>query len=129
MIIRWAYIVLFIGAVLFKPVAQFSWEIWYQVNYSFVAEELCENTEKPEMDCNGKCYLTKQLKKTELEKEDSSNEKQPVRPIVLKENIFISETSLHVVYDGCEQSQQSYFHVNAVNPSDFIHGIFHPPQA
>ena len=39
--------------------------IWYQVNKEYVAQNLCENRDKPEMNCCGKCYLRKQLKKVE----------------------------------------------------------------
>ena len=35
----------------------------YNVNLKFIAEELCENKDKPEMMCNGKCYLGKQMEK------------------------------------------------------------------
>ncbi len=30
-----------------------------------IAKTLCENRDKPKMQCNGKCYLAKQLKKEE----------------------------------------------------------------
>ncbi|MBZ0326985.1 MAG: hypothetical protein K8F54_05225 [Altibacter sp.] len=35
----------------------------YVVNYNYIIEKLCENRDKPEMQCNGKCYLSKQLSK------------------------------------------------------------------
>ncbi len=33
----------------------------YQVNYDYYAQELCENQDKPELHCDGKCYFAKQL--------------------------------------------------------------------
>ncbi|MEN8125240.1 MAG: hypothetical protein ABFR32_08920 [Bacteroidota bacterium] len=36
--------------------------IEYFVNYDYIANELCENKDKPLMACNGKCYLEKQVK-------------------------------------------------------------------
>lgn len=36
--------------------------IEYYANYDYIAEELCENRDKPYLECNGKCYLKKQLK-------------------------------------------------------------------
>jgi len=41
----------------FLPVAA------YKLNLKFIAEELCENKDKPELMCNGKCYLEKQMEK------------------------------------------------------------------
>ncbi|MCO5725025.1 hypothetical protein [Robiginitalea marina] len=33
----------------------------YVMNYEYIATVLCENREVPEMQCNGKCYLSKML--------------------------------------------------------------------
>ena len=35
----------------------------YLVNYDYIVNELCENKLKPELKCNGKCHLTKELAK------------------------------------------------------------------
>lgn len=37
--------------------------IEYHANYDYIANVLCENRDKPYLECNGKCYLEKQLKK------------------------------------------------------------------
>jgi hypothetical protein len=38
--------------------------IEYYANYDYIATVLCENKDKPYLECNGKCYLQKQLQKT-----------------------------------------------------------------
>jgi hypothetical protein len=38
---------------------------YYYLNQKYIAENLCVNKEKPQMDCNGKCHLKKQLSKQE----------------------------------------------------------------
>lgn len=35
------------------------------VNYDYIVENLCENKDKPELSCKGKCFLKKELSKTE----------------------------------------------------------------
>lgn len=35
----------------------------YVLNYEYIATELCENKEEPELQCNGKCHLMKELAK------------------------------------------------------------------
>lgn len=45
--------------------------IEYQVNKGYVARVLCENRNKPDLACNGKFYLQKQLKESQ---EESSHE-------------------------------------------------------
>ena len=34
----------------------------YYANYDYIATVLCENKDKPYLECDGKCYLKKQLK-------------------------------------------------------------------
>lgn len=36
----------------------------YVANYSYISTELCVNKAKPKLNCNGKCYLSKELSKT-----------------------------------------------------------------
>lgn len=46
---------------------------WFGLNREYIARNLCENKDKPELKCCGKCYLKKQLKKADAEekKQDS----------------------------------------------------------
>lgn len=41
----------------------------FKVNQDFIAEVLCMNKDKPEMACNGQCYLARQFRKTEERKD------------------------------------------------------------
>lgn len=36
----------------------------YVVKYDYIISEKCENKDKPEMHCNGKCHLKKQVENT-----------------------------------------------------------------
>ena len=42
----------------FKPVFPV---MEYMVNYDYIVRVLCENKNKPELNCNGQCYLMKSL--------------------------------------------------------------------
>lgn len=42
----------------------------YKINKDYISQNLCENRARPKLECNGKCYLKKQLDKTE---DESSN--------------------------------------------------------
>jgi len=44
----------------------------YQINKAEITRKYCENKAKPMLNCNGKCYLAKQLAK-EQAKEEQSN--------------------------------------------------------
>jgi len=47
--------------VVFRPLVPL---VEYAVNYDYIANVLCINKSKPELHCNGKCYLSKELAKT-----------------------------------------------------------------
>ena len=34
---------------------------YYQLNIDYITEKFCENKEKPQLQCNGKCHLAKEL--------------------------------------------------------------------
>ena len=99
----------------------------YMANYDYIVNTLCENKDKPEMECNGKCHLSK-----ELAKEAGTDEKNPLNKtskteipqIIISENIqeyfFISETVI-------TSSEKTGYQPN-LNSSLFISEILHPPQ-
>ncbi|MBU3027564.1 hypothetical protein Q4603_19275 [Zobellia galactanivorans] len=43
----------------------------FVVNQDYIAEFLCINTDKPELECNGKCYLMQMIKAQESEKQEN----------------------------------------------------------
>lgn len=47
--------------VVFRPLIPL---VEYAVNYEYISEVLCINKSKPELHCNGKCYLSKEIAKT-----------------------------------------------------------------
>lgn len=78
-----AWPVFFIAGIAAKVITPFGWGIWYVSNKSYVANVLCENKNRPAMQCNGKCYLAKQLKKAEQEQQNSK-QSAPSRHLKLK---------------------------------------------
>lgn len=47
-----------------RPIAPF---VEYAINQDYIAKFLCINQDKPAMQCNGKCYLYKEIKKQQQE--------------------------------------------------------------
>ena len=47
-----------------RPIAPF---VEYAINKDYIVEFLCINKEKPEMQCNGKCHLYKEVEKQQEE--------------------------------------------------------------
>ena len=51
----------------------------YLLNYNYIANVLCVNKDKPEMHCNGKCYLMKKLSKSANPLNSPKNESSTFR--------------------------------------------------
>jgi len=94
---------------------------WYQVNRTYVATVLCENKDKPQMKCCGKCYLRKQLNKTEGSgsQQSKSLSDEWVEFIPAKK----IEIALHY-FEPRSEFQSSYHASIGYDP---IASVFHPP--
>ncbi|MDO6738606.1 hypothetical protein [Wenyingzhuangia sp. 2_MG-2023] len=68
-------ILLFIAfSIVFRPVLPV---FEYITCYNYIVNELCVNKDKPELECNGKCYLMKELSKaSESEKNKGETSKK-----------------------------------------------------
>jgi hypothetical protein len=107
------------------------WQLKYELNKAEITQKYCENKNRPELHCNGQCYLAKQLKKADLELQ--SKEQNQQRHLDLGEKLVSQEPFL--VHDFCPfetklisiqekkycaQTHQNYSFL-------FISEIFHPP--
>ncbi len=94
----------------------------FELNRKYIAAELCVNKNKPELHCNGKCYLMKKLKQAqekEAKQEHQSQKPQVqdalvVTPIVFKQYAF-ARIKLHIP-------------TSLGIPQDNHPAVFQPPQ-
>lgn len=72
--------------VLFVAILMLIKPLWplaeYVVNYDYIVENLCENKDKPFLNCDGKCYLAKQLAK-----ESEGDDKNPFESRLSKTDV------------------------------------------
>lgn len=100
----------------------------YVVNYEYIVNVLCENKDKPEMECNGKCHLSQ-----ELAKEAGADEKNPYNSKTSKTEIpqFIISENI-IAYSFASESELVSFknigYKPNLNSSLFTSKILHPPQ-
>jgi len=99
---------------------------YYQINKDYIAKNLCENKNKPQMKCCGKCYLKKQLKK--LDENDNSSktpqvkiEKNEVITFILPQSIYFTS---HPFF-----ATSGIFNpiVLVLHDSLYPSSVFHPP--
>jgi hypothetical protein len=117
-------VLIIIVSIVLKPIFPV---LDYIVNYDYISKVLCENKAKPELKCNGKCQLMKNLaKESEEEKPINSDKKnnlkqevevlffQPVKSLVVEIIDFKKTTSISNNYSNL------YSHLNSCS-------VFHPP--
>lgn len=75
----------------FYPLAIYS---YYYANKGYISSILCENKEKPQLHCNGKCYLKKQLKKAEEEDKNNKTSSQKIEAYVYIITPAITNTNI-----------------------------------
>lgn len=69
-------ILVFVFFYLFKPVFPV---MDYALNYDYITQELCENRDKPEIACNGKCHLMKELAKYSTDDQDEPKQEKTAK--------------------------------------------------
>lgn len=96
----------------------------YIINYDYIVAELCENKAKPEMHCNGKCHLKKELAKaSESEKPLSQKKSQTAESEIL----FFQEAALFIPVEvSIITSQNVSVYANLYSYQDG-YPCFHPP--
>jgi hypothetical protein len=100
--------------------------VWldYALNKKYIAANLCENRSRPELKCEGKCYLCKKIKKENNKDSENSAPRinfkfQLLSTLQTESFIFSIPNIARTVWPSYQERPCSSF-----SPS-----IFHPPQA
>src|SRR5690554_1951992 len=96
-------------------------------NYDYIATVVCENKDQPELACNGKCYLTKQLAKEASDEQENPLNKSNKTEIP---QIIIFEELVGYKLDVFVQANQSVDIEAKPNwySNLFSFEILHPPR-
>ena len=99
----------------------------YFVNYDYIVKELCVNKAKPELHCNGKCHLAKELANaSDTNDATNSSEKKVVAQqyevVYFQEIETITFSFYNSVFTPLPQNSytNNYYHLG-------IDTTFHPP--
>lgn len=55
---------------------------YYQVNKQYITRVLCQNRDKPQLHCNGKCYLAKKLKEQQEKQDQTTSDRVESIPML-----------------------------------------------
>ncbi|WP_146153502.1 hypothetical protein [Adhaeribacter arboris] len=94
----------------------------YQANKNYIAAFLCVNKQKPQLHCEGHCYLKKELNKAEEAQKKSTNQNQKFEITLFCQNL------LKVNFQP-EYKLETY---QVFKPASYRFSVllnyFHPPQ-
>ncbi len=118
-----SFIILIALTLFLKPVFPV---VDYIVNYDYITKVLCENKAKPELKCNGKCHLMKEMA-SQSEKENPLQNNKKVATSESEVLFFqeiatlqFSQVFIHNTLINLDHYSNQYFHLNSSN-------VFHPP--
>jgi len=96
----------------------------FEMNRTYIANELCINRNRPELHCNGRCYLMNKLKQAQDKEQKQERQFQKIQ-LQLQEAIVI----LPYVF---RQYSTAAIHfripLTTGMPVARMNSIFHPPQ-
>jgi hypothetical protein len=116
------FTLLIVLSVAVQPLLQTLVVAHYRLNKEYIAEYLCINKSKPSMKCEGKCYLYKQLKKT-----DEGQNKAPKTLKQFNDFVLIAEeiSSFDFYLNEWLLLVSSYV---SCFFSSYLSDCFHPPR-
>ena len=118
--------ILLILVLLSKTAYGLFWQVNFRMNQREIARLECENKNRPEMHCNGQCYLAKKLKAAEEKEQKSTSERLEKMP-----EVVLSFQSIQPVFTAQFIPAivvENHFTVSGFFPNAAANGFFHPPQ-
>ena len=97
----------------------------YHANFNYIATVLCENKDKPSLNCNGKCYLKKQLKKIN---HDSHDHKSTIPQINFDDYPISPLDQFSYIIKKHYEPRSLQIAERKLATQDYIGVIFKPPQ-
>jgi D-lyxose ketol-isomerase len=96
----------------------------YAVNYDYIVKNLCENRNIPQSTCKGKCYVEKELAKTEKQTTPQNIKISGIDVFLSNEVLSFSGNMVSDLFVKTPNSSYQNLHT-----SEYFSRIFHPPLA
>ncbi len=100
----------------------------FRINQDFIAKVLCVNKDKPNTACNGKCYLSEQLKKVEEQKEKQAPNNPKVEKLEVLYYYYKNSFDYLRIIAGNHLIEINTTYKNSLYSFTFVTDIFHPPN-
>ena len=114
--------ILLLSAFLFQSFSKVVILANYELNKEYIAKNFCENRNNPEMHCNGKCHMMKQMK------EEDKKENGPVNNLKEKYEVQLfseGKSAFEILNTHTVFEYSSFYQMDKTSPH--LLSIFHPP--
>lgn len=122
---NWKFIlsILFSTLILYNSLRVSITYIYYNVDTAGFIEALCENKDKPELECNGKCHLNK------ITKNNNDEKNKPIELIDFKDILLYNQKNYSIhLSENTLQKKPTYYYLNLYS-FNLLETYFHPPNA
>jgi len=99
----------------------------FELRKEYIIHNLCENRFKPELHCDGQCYLAKTLTKIAEEKAQNEAEKQGQSIKKVLEDVFDIQESIFSKSPLVVQESLQSFYYQPLVAADFTSYLLRPP--
>ncbi len=101
----------------------------FELRKDYIVKHLCENRFKPELHCDGQCYLAKTLTKIAEEKATNEAEKQGQNIKKVLEEVFEEQPVTLASSHFFTPKKATLFHYQSLSTSDFMDTLLRPPAS
>mgnify|MGYP003481559454 FL=1 len=99
----------------------------FEIRKTYIIANLCENRNRPKLNCNGKCYLAKKIAESQKQEEKQA-EKSYLSSLLYQVMNVDQETNFLIVAHVIDvEAQSSFPYHSPFNLNTFTEDIFHPP--
>jgi hypothetical protein len=98
----------------------------FYLNQSYIAQNLCENRARPQLQCNGNCVLSKKLAEEQKKQQEVPQKKTENKAEIIYLS-FKTDNTLSNAYTLLDKT--FIFPISIGHPIDQSAAIFHPPIA
>lgn len=123
-LMRSLLIYLLVTAVLLPSISSWGTLAYYHLNKDYIARVLCENRDKPQLHCDGKCYLAKQLKAQQDRQDKETTERVQNTALI---QLFCEAGFSFVFASPGRVYQRPLFNYQRSVYASPLRCLFHPP--
>ncbi|WP_149241935.1 hypothetical protein [Dyadobacter sp. 32] len=117
---------LLLFAIMLPTISPWGTVAYFHVNRTYIAKVLCENRDRPKLNCNGKCYLAKKLKQQQEKQDKETTERVANAPIV---HLFCLTVSHFLFLPNCfiQKVKPVFGYLICIYNSP-VSGLLRPPR-